>query len=970
MRFYADLHVHSRYSRATSRDCDLEHLAAQALRKGIQVVGTGDFTHPGWADELAGKLVPAEPGLFRLRPDLERAATLASPPTCRGEVRFLLEVEISTIYKKSGRTRKVHHLVFASDLAEAAALRARLATIGNLAADGRPILGLDSRDLLEVVLETAPGGFLVPAHVWTPWFAVLGSSSGFDSVEECFGDLAPHVFALETGLSSDPAMNWRLSALDRYRLISNSDAHSPGKLGREACVFDCALDYFEMRRALETGKGFAGTIEFFPEEGKYHLDGHRSCNQRLTPAETRASGGNCPACGKPVTVGVLHRVETLADRPEGIRPPGAAPYRSLVPLSEILAEILRVGARSGAVAQAYQGLLTRLGPELWTLEQVPIEEVRRAEPSLLAEALRRLRRGEVQREAGYDGEYGAIRLFHPQEVESVTSSALLFEPPSVLAPISAARRAGQSPAIPRPAVAPAEPALSASTAPLVQEVAPTLSGLDAEQLAAARVREGPLLILAGPGTGKTRTLTHRLAWLLSEGIPAEQCLVLTFTRRAAGELRERLDELVPDEARRVTVATFHGMGLMLLHEHADRLGLPSDVGVLDAAAQEALVVEKTGSSPRGARHLLAEISRHKRTLGRHALDGEAATAFARYQQALSAARAVDWDDLVRLPVALLESDPEIRADLRRRFAWISVDEFQDVDALQYRLLTLLAPPQGNLCAIGDPDQAIYGFRGSDVALFWRFLEDFPSTRQVRLDRNYRSAGPIIRAALQAIKPTSLVPGRELIAVAGGERRVALHAAVSERAEAEFVVQSIERLLAGHTFFSVDTGRAGDGVGQGYSLADFAVLFRTEAQVEVLSEALSRSGLPFQAPGDDPEAFDPRAERISLLTLHAAKGLEFRVVFIAGCEDGLLPLRFGSQLASSPEEERRLFFVGMTRARERLFLCRARKRVLHGQVHDREPSPFLLDIEKALVEIQETEQRSCARPARSNQLALL
>ena len=316
MRFHADLHIHSKYSRATSRDLDLEHLAWWAARKGIAVVGTGDFTHPAWRAELKDKLVAAEPGLFRLRDDIEKGIAEKLPPACRADVRFMLEVEISTIYKKAERTRKIHHLIYAPDFATADRISERLARIGNIASDGRPILGLDSRNLLEITLESSPDAYLVPAHIWTPWFAALGSQSGFDSIAQCYGDLSGHIFAVETGLSSDPAMNWRVSLLDRYRLASNSDAHSPGKLGREATTFDCDLDYFAIRRALATGQGYVGTVEFFPEEGKYHLDGHRKCNVRLTPAETRAHGGRCPVCGESATVGVLHRVEALADRSE------------------------------------------------------------------------------------------------------------------------------------------------------------------------------------------------------------------------------------------------------------------------------------------------------------------------------------------------------------------------------------------------------------------------------------------------------------------------------------------------------------------------------------------------------------------------------------------------------------------------------------------------------------------------------
>jgi DNA helicase-2/ATP-dependent DNA helicase PcrA len=424
--FYADLHVHSRYSRATSRNCDLEHLALWARKKGITVVGTGDFTHPAWFAELKDHLVPAEPGLYRLRPDLERIVAGRLPRACHGATRFMLSVEISTIYKKDDATRKVHHLVYAPDFATAERVSRRLGKIGNLASDGRPILGLDSRNVLEITLESSPDTYLVPAHIWTPWFAALGSKSGFDSIDLCYADLSPHIFAVETGLSSDPPMNRRVSSLDRFRLVSNSDAHSPEKLGREACAFTGNLDYFAIRDALETGHGYDGTVEFFPEEGKYHLDGHRACQVRLEPHETRAAGGTCSVCGKPLTVGVMHRIEALSDRGNVASPGTAGRVENLVPLPEVLSELCQVGCKSKRVSRQYEELLGQLGPELPLLTKVPLDDIRRATSSLFAEAVNRLREHRVIREAGYDGAYGTIRLFNDEELRNHPAGQSVF----------------------------------------------------------------------------------------------------------------------------------------------------------------------------------------------------------------------------------------------------------------------------------------------------------------------------------------------------------------------------------------------------------------------------------------------------------------------------------------------------------------------------------------------------------------
>lgn len=406
--YIADLHIHSRYSRATSKNCTLEQLDLWARRKGIHILGTGDFTHPGWRNEMKEKLEPEEQGMYVLKDQYriedEGAAGAGKP-------RFVVTGEISSVYKKKDRVRKVHSLIILPGLEAAGQIAGKLEQIGNIHSDGRPILGLDCRDLLEMILESCPEAVYVPAHIWTPHFSLFGAFSGFDTVEECFEDLTPYIHAVETGLSSDPPMNWRVSALDRYQLISNSDAHSPAKLGREASLFDCQMSYAGISRAIQTGEGLRGTIEFFPEEGKYHMDGHRKCGLCLTPAETISWGGKCPVCGRKITVGVAHRIEELADREEGYVRKNAKAYERLVPLPEVIGASVGNSTASKKVQREYEKMLLKLGAEFEILRNLPLEDIRRVSGDRIAEGIRRLRTGEVERIPGFDGAYGEIRLF-------------------------------------------------------------------------------------------------------------------------------------------------------------------------------------------------------------------------------------------------------------------------------------------------------------------------------------------------------------------------------------------------------------------------------------------------------------------------------------------------------------------------------------------------------------------------------
>ncbi|MEE2659470.1 MAG: endonuclease Q family protein [Candidatus Latescibacterota bacterium] len=429
MEFVADIHLHSQFSRATSRDLNLENLHRWSALKGISVVGTGDFTHPEWLAEIKQKLVPAEEGLYQLDLSFRDPVEEKLPDSCRGEVRFLLTVEISCIYKKNGRTRKVHNVVCLPDFNAVDELNRRLGASGNLKSDGRPILGLDCRDLLEICLECCPEVLFIPAHVWTPHFAALGASSGFDSLEECFEDLLPHIYAIETGLSSDPPMNNRLSTLDHYALVSNSDAHSPPKLGREATLFDTELSYSSMTSALRDrdSQRFGGTLEFYPQEGKYHLDGHRKCGVRWTPAQTLNANGRCPECGRNLTVGTMHRIHLLADRPPD---DPRAPHRyfeCLIALDEVISSCIGVGAKSKRVQGIYFHLLEQLGPELPLLRRVDPECIARCGQSVIAEGIRRTRSGEVSIAPGYDGEYGVIEVFTAEERQRLEGNEKLFD---------------------------------------------------------------------------------------------------------------------------------------------------------------------------------------------------------------------------------------------------------------------------------------------------------------------------------------------------------------------------------------------------------------------------------------------------------------------------------------------------------------------------------------------------------------
>lgn len=1073
MKFIADFHVHSHYSRATSKNLTPEYLNYWARIKGIKVIGTGDFTHPGWLKELKEKLQPSEDGLFRLKDDFKESGKLEVFPSCENDTRFLLTAEISNIYKKDGKVRKVHNLIFVPDFATAEKIQQKLSKIGNITADGRPILGLDSRNLLEIMLECSEDTFLVPAHIWTPWFSVLGSKSGFNSMAECYEDLDKNIFAVETGLSSDPPMNWMCSFLDRYTLISNSDAHSPEKLGREANLFDTEISYDSIKEAMKKDdpQKFLGTIEFFPQEGKYHYDGHRKCGICWDPLETLKHKGVCPVCGKKVTIGVMNRVVQLADRQDINRRRNRLPFHSLIPLKEILAEILQTSPQSMKVSKAYNSLLKKGGSEFDLLLHLPVEEIEKAANEVITEAIRRMRNGQVYIKEGFDGEFGKIKVFQENEAKEITPQKALFADINKIKIPQEQHHRGlinfdlKEYRQLREASAREEIVKDKTKEPyLYQPKINILDKLNPEQQKAVEHFKGPALIIAGPGTGKTRTLTFRIAYLIQKReVNPENILTVTFTNKAANEMKKRLKNLLDDEITisKLHIYTFHAFGLSILKKYCEKFCRDEHFSIFDDEDKKQILYEKTGCEKIQIKNLSEKITIIKQNLtsAEEIKEKDTRDAFQKYTQALKEQNAFDIDDLIYYPVRLFVDDAQILSAYRRKYQWILVDEYQDINFAQYQLLSNLSPDNdANLCVIGDPNQAIYGFRGANVKFIQRFIDDYPKATVYRLKKSYRCSENILRASSQVIHNS---PSKKESMLEGLQKGVKIKIVENEteKSEAEFVARTIENMMGGLRFFSIDSQiTEGEKESEIESLSDFAVLCRITQQIKPLEKAFSDHSIPYQKVGEVPffkqeptksiidflklsinptnhflknrlkkshnislpelerycesirgksvksaiqatidrylgdkkaghelpfkrltdlaedfddnleeflkfavlgtgiDAYQPSMESVNLMTLHAAKGLEFKCVFIVGCEDGLLPYSLFNRQKSDLEEERRLFYVGMTRAKRFLILSHAKKRFIFGKEFHLERSPYLLNIEKELIELSKSKYK--------------
>ena len=1135
--FIADFHIHSRYSRATSADCVPESLDWWARRKGLSVVGTGDFTHAVWRQELREKLEPAEDGLYRLKQSFVRSGQSGERYGEQGREcfsdapRFMITGEISSIYKKNGRVRKVHNLILLPGLDEADALAQRLEMIGNLHSDGRPILGLDCHDLLEITLETCPRALLVPAHVWTPHFSVFGAYSGFDDITECFSDLTEHIVALETGLSSDPPMNWRLSALDRFALISNSDAHSPAKLAREANLFATEMGYDHIIQALKRpqDKGFLGTIEFFPEEGKYHFDGHRACNVCMSPAQTIAAGGRCPVCGSALTVGVLHRVEELADRPSGSELPTGRPFESLVPLPEVIAASTGLSGASKKGIALYEQLLHELGPELAILRTVPLSLIERAGNAAgrtasgatgdavggaLAEGIRRLREGAIELDPGYDGAYGVVRILDADEIEKFSGQMQLSlevakqetgkKQGAVFDEAGISGSRALEVCLEVPAVTESPATVDAATVDAVAGDAAT--GLNDEQKAAVLSSAQAIAVQAGPGTGKTKTLVARIIHLIEDcGVAPATIAAVTFTNKAAREMRARLERHFGSRriagrriADAVQIGTFHAISLRLLRQ----AGQITTV-INEASAQ--LIIEELlwGFGVKlSSRDALREVSLRKSIFAegdRWDDSGLPTELFEAYNERLKDYGVMDFDDILLCAEALSKAQVQEAVTAQGStgvgeagFSHLLVDEFQDTNPVQYRLIREWSATSASLFVIGDPNQSIYGFRGADARCFAWLKQDYPDLHVVNLTKNYRSTRAIIEAAV----PLIIEDASKLNAQRHEGSAVRLVHTQTPFSEALFITKEINRLVGGIDMLDSDAHRAARSL---RSFADIAILYRTNRQAALLEECLGQEGISYVVTGRDETLTHPdlaktlaffqlllnpsdqvalmtclnqllgcppadvaavlkryqaqpktlsslssvlercakassadaletlvrliqhygitvrkarpqkllaswfaetstnsgaaewadrlmhmavfhhtieellqtiilgqegdvqryggkryTRDAVSLMTLHAAKGLEFPVVFLCGVTEGLIPLRVSgargkrnqeqvadNQVANNHvAEERRLLFVGMTRAKDDLIL------INHG-----DPSSFLSHIPPELLNTQ-------------------
>jgi uncharacterized protein (TIGR00375 family) len=1053
MTFIADFHIHSRFSLATSKELNPANLDYWAKIKGISLVGTGDFTHPKWLNELTEQLESSSPGLYRLKKQFILQNPIISQ---NNDVNFIVTSEISCIYKKNNKVRKVHCVIFAPSFEIAQKLQNEMLKHKfNINSDGRPIIGMDAKNLLEMCLNISEDILFVPAHIWTPWFSVLGAKSGFDNIKECFEDLTDYIFAVETGLSSDVPMNKTCSFLDSYVLLSNSDAHSPDKLGRNANRFNTGLDYYSIIKAIKNKdkKALLGTIDLFPQEGKYHYAGHRKCKVCLNPLETLKNNEICPVCGKKVTLGVMDRVMQLADRFNLSEKDIDLPFSYIIPLPEILAEILNSSPNSKKVQTQYFQLIKNFGNEFNILLNFSVDEISKNADTLITEAVRRMRNREIIIKEGYDGEYGIIKVFDDGEIEKFLSRKILYTSDSQKNVIRKQRQLFDFDIIEFKKLKE-----NYKVNNEIQQVNESDEkypyGLTRQQYEAICHSDGPSLIIAGPGTGKTRTLAYKVSHLIDEkNINPENILVITFTNKACDEIKDRLSSILGNEtSNNINIYTFHGFGYKIINENIDITGRKKNFSII-SETEKTEILKSLNIPYQNITKIVNSLSEFKQKIlhveNINLTDFKGENNFinelvGNYDDELLNINAFDLDDLLRIPVLLFKNHESLLDKNQQKYKYVLVDEYQDVNEAQYYLLMLLVAKNRNITAIGDPNQSIYGFRGANVTFIQRFKDDFPDAAIFNLTQSFRCTNKILKASQNIVKTKISGFQFSLSGISEGVK-INISQQPTDKSEAEFIARTIENMIGGTRFFSIDSNLAhGHEEFNIKGFSDFAVLARTKYQLKTIAKAFNDHAIPYRLIGEnellnskfvnkliyilkaflkkeiffksekhdlsidlknipdlplnelivfitekylnsykeeepdiyqliiskakdynndingflnslilgtEADLYDYNTEFVPLMTLHASKGLEFQCVFIAGCEDGLIPYNIFSNYNFNEEEEKRLLYVGMTRAKNYLYLTYANKRFYRNIELSLTRSRFLDKIEKDLYKIE-------------------
>jgi len=865
MYITCDFHIHSKYSRATSKEMNIIKIGEIAQVKGINVIATGDFVHPGWLSEIKENLIEAEPGLFKIK-DSDIST------------RFILSTEISSIYKKGDKTRKIHNLVLMPSIETAEKFSKKLGQIGNITSDGRPILGLDSKKLLEIALSISEDMIFIPAHIWTPWFSLFGQKSGFDSIEECFEELSTYIFAVETGLSSDPPMNWRWSALDRFTLVSNSDAHSPLKIAREANIIYSEKDYHSIRKALQNKKNVK-TLEFYPEEGKYHFDGHRKCNVTLSPDEAIKLNNICPVCGKLLTMGVYHRIVELADREHA--GDKQQEFLNIVPLQEILSEILNVGASSKKVKKLYDELINIFGSELKILKDIDLEEIKLKAGELLSKCIENMRENKVVVSPGYDGEYGKILLLSNEEKEFLSMKNGLFKELNLN--LKKEKRKSITYKL-------------KSTDKSIQNKS-IKTNVDDYQQKAINCSSKIIIVQAGPGTGKTFTLVEKVKTILENSVMPEQIAIITFTNKACEELSARIN------ISGIKIATFHKLGMELL---------------IKAGKKFDIITPEKQFEVLKSKEIVNKISVYKKT-GK--IDDELSETYRNYQNYLKENNLLDFDDIILEALNLTDFF---------NYKYLFIDEFQDIDSVQFQFILNVLDKLKMLFVIGDKNQSIYGFRGCSNIFFEQLKGLGSDFKEITLEKSYRSCQNILDCAEKILKKHV-----HLTSARNCKADIKFLTFENEKNEAAFIAGKIKELIGGLDF---NTSKAEN---ETLSFKDIAVLFRLNFISKPIENVFEKEGIPFQKSKDkiiEPlDGIDLKAEKVKLFTFHACKGLDFKIVFVVGCEDEVIPF------SDDIEEEKRLLYVAATRAKDKIFFTTCKNRFLYGKFLKNRVSRFLSDV---------------------------